>query len=173
MIQRSGLARRLGVAVCLALPLLLLAGLTARAEWTRRVGELIRVHIAGYDPRDVLRGHFLRYRIAWNWEGGVPDLSPGVICVRGLGDDPPVRPLASDVCAIRLVAGPTGGGRMFMPSGVSGELFVPEAQADAIAQLLSNHSADVTVDLRLHADGTAQVSDWHIDGRTVAEWTRR
>ena len=56
---------RLSLAVALALPLIVLASTwwtTARAA---REGQDWLIPITGYDPRDLLRGHFVQYRYDW------------------------------------------------------------------------------------------------------------
>lgn len=51
------------------IPVLGLAGLIVRAEVKVRLGVEWLIGIEGYDPRDLLSGHFLRYRYAFNWDG--------------------------------------------------------------------------------------------------------
>jgi hypothetical protein len=52
-----------------AIPVLGLAALVVRAEVKVRLGVEWLIGIEGYDPRDLLSGHFLRYRYAFNWDG--------------------------------------------------------------------------------------------------------
>jgi hypothetical protein len=47
------------------LPIAGVAGLVARSEVALR-GHEWRFPISGYDPRDLLRGHYLTYRIEWD-----------------------------------------------------------------------------------------------------------
>ncbi len=51
--------------VALLLPIVAFAVLVVRAELLRASGPVFRVAIAGYDPRDLLQGHYLRYRLQW------------------------------------------------------------------------------------------------------------
>jgi hypothetical protein len=44
-------------------PILALLGWLAMIEFRAQSGTAIRVHVEGYDPRDLLTGHFLRFRI--------------------------------------------------------------------------------------------------------------
>lgn len=62
----------------LALPILLVLAGIVRAELTRATQPTWRLPIAGYDPRDLLRGHYLRFRF--------------------VSDDPLGR-VESDICA--------------------------------------------------------------------------
>lgn len=60
-------------AIALALPLLVLLFLIGRGEFISRSGQKWRVRITGYDPRDLVHGQYLRYRLQWVWERSEPD----------------------------------------------------------------------------------------------------
>ncbi|NPD65164.1 hypothetical protein HPQ61_00170 [Acetobacteraceae bacterium] len=155
--------------------MLLLAGMVGKAEHALRGGVVIRVPITGYDPRDPLRGHFLGYRIVWNWLGGQPPAETAALCVTSRASNPPVRPLPllgdpSCLLMVRLAPGPY---RSFMPVGISDELFIPEERADSLQSALRSGGAAMTIDLAVSKDGTARLVTWHIDGRTIAEWDSR
>ena len=53
----------------LLLPIVAFLGLVGRAELLRASGPVFHVAIAGYDPRDLLQGHYLRYRLQWPADG--------------------------------------------------------------------------------------------------------
>ncbi len=164
----------IAVAASLAVPVLLLAGMAGQAEWQLRGGVVIRVPITGYDPRDPLRGHFLRYRIVWNWEDGDPAADTAALCVTSRTENPPVRPLPQGASSCRLpLRLQSGRGPAFLPVGVSDQLFVPEEHARALQSALSAGTAHLTVDLSVGGDGTARVKDWHVDGTSAAEWSAR
>ncbi len=55
------------LALRLLLPLLLLGYMIADAEVDLRQGETWELKIMGGDPRDLLRGHYVRFTIDWNW----------------------------------------------------------------------------------------------------------
>ncbi len=163
--------RALGVAASLALPVVLVAAMAGQAEWALRGGTPVRVPITGYDPSDPIRGHFLRYRFAWNWEGDPPGTEIAALCVVSGRDNPVVRPVADDAgCALPIRLQP--GSRSFQPVGVSDALFVPEDKAPALQSALQDRSADLTVTLSVAADGSARVSAWQVDGADVAAWRR-
>lgn len=56
------------VLIAVAIPFILLCLLIARAEYHIRSGEQWNFAITGYDPRDLLRGHYLRFRLAYDWD---------------------------------------------------------------------------------------------------------
>lgn len=53
----------------LLLPILALSALVVRAEFIVQTGTEWTVRIEGYDPRDLISGQYLQYRIRWNLEG--------------------------------------------------------------------------------------------------------
>ncbi|MGI5864830.1 MAG: GDYXXLXY domain-containing protein [Myxococcales bacterium] len=57
--------RRIAALVALLLPVVGTIGLIVRGELALRGSEW-RFKITGYDPRDLLRGHYLVYRIDWS-----------------------------------------------------------------------------------------------------------
>lgn len=59
--------RRVAIMVALWLPLLGIVGMIVRGEVAVRGTEWV-FPIHGYDPRDLLRGHYLTYRIDWGVE---------------------------------------------------------------------------------------------------------
>ncbi len=50
----------------LILPLVILAGWAGWLAIQRENGREVKVVISGYDPRDLLSGHYLAYTIDWN-----------------------------------------------------------------------------------------------------------
>lgn len=78
-----------------AVPVLGIAALIARGEVRQRLGVEWLIGIQGYDPRDLLSGHFLRYQYSFDWSGadscgavddGSPywDRTPGPVPPRGV-----------------------------------------------------------------------------------------
>ena len=51
--------------IALLLPLVALVLLIVRAELGQKKGKRWTVAIGGYDPRDLIRGHYLQYRVRW------------------------------------------------------------------------------------------------------------
>lgn len=185
------------VAAALALPVAALAWMVVDAE--RRISgvPVVRVAITGYDPRDPLRGHYLRYRFDWGVPSGTADVGTvGELCVRSAPPDAvavvtpiqPRSPVAKDDCVVTIAGHgtvlaearrttpdqPTSGGRLdFTPYGVEDlRLYVPEEHGLALERALREGKARMTVDLAVRPDGRARIKAWHIDGRTIAEWAR-
>ena len=180
-----------GVIATLALPVAVLGAMVADAERSQATDGVMRVAIRGYDPRDMLRGHYLNYRFEWSIEPSFIGRTTR-LCVLSAPPDAParVRALAAsgdwastDDCtfivngrgvveaeARRLEPGERGpAGRLqFTPTGVeSGRLYVPERHAERLERLLREGRGQLTIDLAITTAGRASVKAWHIDGKTV------
>ncbi|HKV00463.1 MAG TPA: GDYXXLXY domain-containing protein [Vineibacter sp.] len=179
------------VIAALALPVAVLGAMVGDAEYGIANARVMRVAIRGYDPRDMLRGHYLNYRFDWNAE--IPFVGRTTrLCVMEAPADAParVRPLAASGaeaaeagCAFVVEGwgevlaearrsqpgerGPAGQLR-FTPAGVeSGRLYVPERHAPELERLLAAGTTQLTIDLAVTSAGRASVKAWHIDGKTV------
>ncbi len=62
------------LALVLAFPIALLAGLTAWKQARVAIGTTVVIPIAGFDPRDLLSGHYLTYRLDLTAGGADPCL---------------------------------------------------------------------------------------------------
>ena len=179
------------VIAALALPVVALGAMVGKAEHDLADAGVMRVAIRGYDPRDILRGHYLAYRFDWSIEPSFIGRTTR-ICVLSAPPDAParVRALAAsgdrastadclfvvdgwgtvEAEARRLDPGERGpAGRLqFNPSGVeSGRLYVPERHAEQLERLLREGKVQLTIDLAVTKAGRASVKAWHIDGKTV------
>ena len=65
------------LAAALAMPLVCLAVWTGYLTYERATGVEVKVSVRGYDPRDLLSGHYIQYQVDWEktdcsqFEGGV------------------------------------------------------------------------------------------------------
>lgn len=162
-----------------SIPLVGLVLLIARAELRLATGQVFRVEIAGFDPRDLLHGHYLQYQYVFDWRGEPT-------CGTTTREEPLARPDPS--CCICLTSGPT---REDPPSArqVSCEeasscdahlrpdviapprrYFIPEQSASALEHAFTQHRA--AVDLSVSPNGDAAVRELYLDGlpwRAVVE----
>ena len=53
------------LAVCFLLPFICLLLWTLSLAWQRGHGTEVKVAVTGYDPRDLLSGHYIQYQIDW------------------------------------------------------------------------------------------------------------
>lgn len=53
------------LAICFAIPFVCLVIWTIALSWQRNNGQEVKVAVMGYDPRDLLSGHYIQYQIDW------------------------------------------------------------------------------------------------------------
>ena len=147
--------KRFAILLSLILPVLGLAALWAWTDnWTRE-GTDWEVPVEGYDPRDLLRGHYIEFNYDWPIE----DVDEAdrfwieALCIEG---DPPViarARIVEDVseCAHFAKADP---GSVYGMGGLSrGRLYVPQTQASELEDKLRNPDLRGIVTLRQRVDG--------------------
>lgn len=160
--------RRLALTAALLLPLAALASSWAIIHRQAQQGQDWLVPIQGYDPRDLLRGHYVQYRYDWPTppkEEGVeyPDLaSAEALCVVGVAPhirvvhpfpDAPGRPdlQAEAGCAIVLRAKP--GTRREVQGLDRGIFYASQVQAIALSKQLADPALQGLVRVRVRPDG--------------------
>ncbi len=89
------MARKLLIPALL-LPLLVIVLGIAKAEWHLAHARVWAFDITGYDPRDILRGHYLQYRLDLHEEaalGGCEEAlgEPCCLCLTSKGVDAPPK----------------------------------------------------------------------------------
>ncbi|WP_435416694.1 GDYXXLXY domain-containing protein [Parerythrobacter aurantius] len=139
----------------LALPLAGLAGLWAWTEsWTRE-GTDWEVPVQGYDPRDLLRGHYIQFEYDWPGET-VTDENRwflGAFCIEGKAPTIERIVVRDDVggCAHFAKAEPAS---IYGGEGLRrGRLYVPQTRAGELEQKLANPDLRGIVTVRQRTDG--------------------
>ena len=146
---------RLALAAALALPLVGLAASWASTYVAAQRGTVWEVPIAGYDPRDLLRGHYVIYTYQWpGLEGRRTNLAlEQILCIEG--EAPRIarvrRPAAGAPCdnPVRASGGwndPAGG-------LASGRLYVPQDRAAQLERRLADPDLQGMVTIRVRDDG--------------------
>lgn len=154
---------RLILAVALLLPIAALAANWAVTHQQAQQGQDWLIPIEGYDPRDLLRGHYVQYRYAWpmaplrEGEDRVDPAYASALCVIGTAPHIQiVRPAAqvndeAKDCAIILRA--TLGARQAVRGLESGIFYASQAQAIALSRQLADPRLQGLVRVRVRADG--------------------
>jgi hypothetical protein len=156
------------VVIAVVIPVIGLMGMVARAELATHAGPAWTIPIRGYDPRDLLRGRYLRYRFDFDWEEGASTCGEGdqpelgcCLCLTGIGGDPSVRQMTCDEASdcdgwLRAdqVAPPL-------------RYFVPETSALDLEKALRIHQAAVSV--TSSSSGGAAIGELTLDGRPWRE----
>lgn len=138
-----------------ALPLLGLGASWAMSDRTYNTGTEWEVPIAGYDPRDYLRGHYVEF--SYDWPGGGSDpaqIGPEALCL--FGTAPRLDRVATleqgGPCAHPLRAnrrGVYGGGAL-----AQGRLYIGQQRAAQLEQQLQNRDQRGIVTIRQREDGS-------------------
>ncbi len=163
--MKAGMSRSaLVLLAALLLPTLVLAGWAGLIA-TRQAGDpSTRVEIQGFDPRDLLRGHYLQARLKLGLSAGD---APACVCVEpenGPPGRPATRPLAScqpqDVGSCRYP--------MADPLRVL-RIYVPQEKAADLDRRLRMGEENLSVAVHFQGDGEIGVSDLQVDGVPVAD----
>ena len=150
------------------IPFILLCLLIARAEYHLSRGAQWDFAITGYDPRDLLRGHYLRFRLDYDWQESKTKCSDGEgcsYCLTDVGNQAPKVQIVDTHIAKQCDG--------FMQYDDLQEplnrFYIPETQAKLAEDLLRQARADNTAYLRLsiNADGAPRIVDLLIDGQPL------
>jgi uncharacterized membrane-anchored protein len=161
-------------ALVLLLPLLVLGGIVAKNQRDIASAKTWRVKITGYDPRDLLFGHYLNFRFDWGASRN-DTCSAGQSCCLCLnaqnGSTTPIASLktceAATQCVSRVpVPDPTRNNDAFNPEGAQ-RYFIPESAANQLNTLLANRQFNLQVDVKITPSGQHILGDLYID---TVEW---
>jgi uncharacterized membrane-anchored protein len=159
--------RRILLVLALLLPIAAVGAMIGRAELVVKTGTEWAVPIRGYDPRDLLRGDYLRYDIAWKLES--QDCTGGACCYclwNGHPDQPsPPIPSASIVsCADRAPC------TSYFPVERADSLrryFIPEGEGTRLETAIRNREAMLL--LRVSSRGRVVITDLLLDRKPWRE----
>ena len=147
-------------------PILLLGSLAGWKGWVVSQGMRATLPIQGFDPRDLLSGHYLIYRI----EYGIPNLCKAKYLenktVHACLDSKTfsIGALKPSQCR-RAIRGRCESKRFI--AGIE-RFYVPEDRARALEKAVMKRKGSVV--LALDGKGSAIVADLLIEGRSWKEW---
>lgn len=161
--------------IAVVVPVLGLLALVGRSEYATRHGLAWTIPIQGYDPRDLLHGHYLLYRYRFQWDGvdtcgdtGAIERAPAAGCCLCLssvgvsGYDPRVRQLHCDE-AEKICDGSLRADSVLGPQ----QYFVPEDRALDLENALRQREA--AIELAIDPQGNAAVRELLLDRRPWRE----
>lgn len=153
----------------LALPLVGLAALWGWSDWRSRQGTDWEVAISGYDPRDLLRGHYVLYRYEWpGLTRATPFDVPTVdLCITGSAPVIDKVTPASAGCEYRLRAD-QGTGNL-----ASGRYYIAQARARQFERAIADPDQVAVLRFRLRGDGVIVPRGIDFRPATPAERTLR
>jgi uncharacterized membrane-anchored protein len=154
-----------------ALPVIAIVLGIVRAEWTLRHGRDFVFEIGGYDPRDLLRGHYLLFSLRVDplaVREPCEDDAPEVCCLcLTRGDDNRVTSAERASCA--TARADCDGALQISDAIRSVRYYVPEAHATELERRLreaTQREAAFAV-VSIDADGNGRVRELQIDGETI------
>jgi uncharacterized membrane-anchored protein len=151
----------------LGLPIVALALMVVRGEVVSRSGRPYRIAIDGYDPRDMIRGHYLRYRIRFQWDSPAERCTTAECsyCLRG--------PAGSEPLVTKVSRGDTAGCDAFFPDSQLDnlqEFFIPEDRGSELERAIRARKPELSV--RVAGNGQVVIQDLLLDGRPWREVVR-
>lgn len=138
-------------------PLAGLAGLWVLSDQTFKQGTEWEVPIQGYDPRDILRGHYVEFSYDWPGVEEFRDVPPQLLCLEGTA--PQLTQViaypdasAAGPCAHPVRADATG---VYGWEGLTrGRLYLDQDRAMAMQQELQDRDQRGIVTIRQREDGS-------------------
>lgn len=156
------------------IPFILLCLLIARAEYHLNTGAQWDFAITGYDPRDLLRGHYLRFRIAYDWQEIHNECNGEASCSYCLSDVGKQAPKVQIVPS-HLAKQCDGFMQYDDLQTPLNRFYIAETQAQLAEDILRQARIDNTAYLRLsiNKEGVPRIVDLLIDGQSLEELLKK
>jgi len=153
--------------LALALPIVAVGLMIGRGELTTRTGRPYLLSIHGYDPRDLVRGHYLTYRIDFRWD------EPGERCTSAACCYCLNGPAGAEPQVVKLSCGAAMRCDASFPEAELDHLqqfFVPEDMGYPLERAIRSRKAQLLV--RVSPGGSVVIQDLLLDGRPWREVVR-
>ncbi|MBI5495183.1 MAG: GDYXXLXY domain-containing protein [Deltaproteobacteria bacterium] len=148
--------------VVLALPVVVLAAMVLRAEVIIAQGRHYVLDIEGYDPRDLLRGQYLRFRVRWSGGfGGACTPGEEGCCVCFGENAEPDRPWVHHVACTEMSACQA----FINPESARtvNQYFIPEDMGGPLERAIREKRA--TIRVAVSSRGEVIIEDLLLDGQ--------
>jgi uncharacterized membrane-anchored protein len=169
----------------LVFPLLVLGGLWAKAATYQNVGQQIwKLKITGYDPRDILYGHYLRYRIDWDIKGEQGAMSLPAedlcMCLNSSGNGfkaPAAYPVhceapANNSCSSVIKVYNHYNRYTLQQSSEPEKYFIPEENATEIDRLFRAGEVPFYMEVMAHDDHSVAIRGLYVDNVRLEDYLR-
>lgn len=151
--------RRNWLIVALLVPILALAGSAYLKSVQRSSGEEVILPISGFDPRDLLSGHYLIYRVDYGVaDGCAAQQGQASICLRPTRGLYPAGELPGD-CTL-FIHGQCDSG--VFSAGIE-RFYIPEAYAHTLEQKVRDNQGELV--LGVDSQGNAAIRDLRLNGK--------
>ena len=158
------------VLLILLIPFVAMVSITIKKAYRFNVGKRIILKVEGYDPRDLLSGHYVVYRVDYGaakmcYGPKSSFAKAGYVCLDDLNN------IKFSYTRIRscdkFIKGRCQRGRF--KAGIE-KFFIPEANAKPLDKFLRENRG--SIELSVTADGKAQVTELFIDGKPWKEMVK-
>ncbi len=151
--------------IALLIPILIILGGIGKSEYQLATGEMWRFKISGYDPRDLLRGHYVTYQVEFDWQkdkGVCSDTKDCCLCLSRKKDSLGSTKVSKMSCSMAIDR--CDG---LMREEYIKELrkyFIPEDQGKALEKVIREKEAEILV--AISDKGYPAVRDLLVNGET-------
>lgn len=159
-----------------ALPICYMAFWLASLEASVTLAKEITLEVEGYDPRDLLSGHYLRYRVSYGDvanKGLTYNYSSDSCLCFGVEPTVPAKAIWAGNCSERdqstcgiYLRGHTGWGPQFIAD--IERYYIPEQYASSLQRVPSN----TTIRVAVPSSGRGIVRGMYVDGGDILEWAK-
>lgn len=168
--------------LCLALPFVAMLGMIALNHNNVNGHVEYRFQIEGYDPRDLLKGHFLIFRYKWPEgvvnrfdEASYPRADKVCACISGESQKPQVqfdscKAQGQPHCTATVEVSGWASGTGMQPPEELRQFYIPEQQAPMLERALRSGHRKFEVSMVPLGRGRAQLKELYIDGMPLAEF---
>jgi len=161
------------ILTAVSIPFILLCLLIVRAEYHLSSAEQWSIKITGYDPVDLLRGHYLRFNLAYDWDEPVHECDSVVACCLCLtstdNNIPKVNKMSCDVATNQCDA-------FIAPEYESSlnRFYIAETDGKRAEELLREARINETafISLVINKSGVPMIRDLLIGGRPIGNILR-
>jgi hypothetical protein len=156
--------------LALVLPLLVIVLAMARAELFLHGAQEFKLPIEGYDPRDLLQGRYLQFRLALDREHGLEReaCAPGTPCCWCLTRVPGQPAARAELASCTSARAQCGGALPLSAAEKPFRFYVPESQAPALERALGEArlTRRAFAVLAIDPSGEARVSELSLNGKS-------
>jgi hypothetical protein len=142
------------IAAAAALPLFGLGALWVQSDRTYNTGTEWEMPIAGYDPRDYLRGHYVEFTYDWPGLDARRDMPVESLCLEGAAPALTRATVVSKGKACAHPLRPAGDGVYGWDPLNRGRLYIGQERAGALQRQLHNRDQRGIVTIRQREDGS-------------------
>ena len=146
-------------------------------------GTEYRVRITGYDPRDILRGHYLQFRYEWPVVSECKPNEVCFVCFTGEPEHPQIKILSYDdqmkmvrdknCDAYWRLENVADAKDIPQPSAELLRFYIPELEAFTLERLLRQEHNRFDIGVIPHADGTATIKNLYINGVILSDYLKQ